>query len=131
MPETKTILLMLLGLAVALSALIWAIGRIINGLRAKSFIERADELHSLAFTAETEEARREAREDFERLVDTAVASTNKYINNRDSAETLKGFAEFTVLMSVEGKASDAGEARAWGERVTEKVQPMLYKGRIS
>lgn len=108
----------------------WAKRRLIWGWKAKKFILEADDVHSKAYTAESEDERRKQRERFEQMATEAIKSKNVYINSRDVAETLLGYVKFTVMMAVEGKASDAGEASSWGDRVTELLQPMLYKGRI-
>ena len=69
-------------------------------------------------------------EEFEARVETAVKSKNSYINNRDIAELLKGHVDSAVQVAVSDKQTDAEEASSWGERVTEKLQQIIYKPRI-
>lgn len=130
MTDTTWVLIFLAGLAAAVGVLIWAARQIAKGKAAQRFVEETEELHGGAYTAESEEDRRAARARFEELVVEAANSKNPYMNNRDIAEMLKGFVDTAALMAEAARQTDAAEAASWRDRVTEKLQPMYYRGRI-
>lgn len=130
MSDLNFILLTLAVFGVAIYALFWVARRFKYGGASKRFIEKAEDFHGRAFAAKTEEGRNEARDNFEALVEEGVNSSNSLINNRDTAERLKRFIDFTLDMAVADEQRDIDKARSWGERCTEKLQPMYYKARI-
>jgi hypothetical protein len=123
-------LLVLTTLAVAVGAFVWAVRWLYFGFRFRQFTKQTEELHHLAYLAETEESRRQARRKFGELVEAAVKSKNGHINNRNTAKVLKGYIDYAVYISAAGEQSDAGEIASWGERVTEILQPMFYRPNI-
>jgi Rps23 Pro-64 3,4-dihydroxylase Tpa1-like proline 4-hydroxylase len=124
------IIISLLLVTITCTALVWSVKRMLQGKAARKFINNATDLHGRAYTAGTEQERREAREQFEQLVEMAVRTDNFYINNRNHAELLNGQVELVLDMVVADEQTDVEEARSWGERVKEKLRPMFFKERL-
>lgn len=120
-------LLLLAGLLVAGAVLFWAVRRLVWGYKARKFILEANDVHGFTYTQPTVSQRERARERLLKMIEEAAGSKNIYINNADVGETLKGYVEFAVKMSTEGRAVDAVDARSWGEEAKRKLAPMLQR----